>query len=345
MTEPSARTFSSDFKRFFVRGLVVLLPTVLTLWIVVKAYQFVDNSFAEPINQGVRLTMHRAAPYWEPLQRWFDPTRESIDTEYANQLRSGVKSPDRTAIAARLRRENIRQWWELHWYMDLIGLALAIIGVYIAGRLLGGFFGRRIYRRLESFITTLPFIKQVYPYVKQIVDFLFSDEKPIKFNRVVVIEYPRKGIWSIGFQTGPSLKAVTDEAGDAVTIFIPSSPTPFTGYTITVPRSEVLELPLTVEEALRFVVSGGVLIPEHQAITLPPSAAPKREPGDRASAGSPGVAGSPAGPAGPGGAGSPGSQGSPGAAVAAPGKGGNNDAPSGFEEEVDRADTRRRHVG
>jgi len=148
--------------------------------------------------------------------------------------------------------------------MDLIGLVVAIIMVYFAGRLLGGYFGRRIYRRLESTIISIPGVKQVYPYVKQIVDFLFGEDRQVGFERVVVVEYPRKGIWSIGLLTGQAMKTVAERAGDSVTVFIPSSPTPFTGYTITLPRSEVYDLPITIDEALRFVVSGGVLLPSHQ---------------------------------------------------------------------------------
>ncbi|MCZ6836256.1 MAG: DUF502 domain-containing protein [Planctomycetota bacterium] len=270
MTDPSNRTFNADFKRFFVKGLVVLLPTVLTLWIVVKAYQFVDNSFAEPINRGVRLTLHRATPYWKPLQGMFEPSDELLKEDLSVEFLDIVPTAELNSARSRLRGENIQTWWDEHWLMDFIGLMMAIIGVYVTGRLLGGFFGRQIYRRLERFITTLPVFKQVYPHVKQVVDFLFSDEKPLSFNRVVVVEYPRKGIWSVGFQTGSSMKSVAEDAGDSVTIFIPSSPTPFTGYTITVPRDQVRELPITVEEAIRFAVSGGVLIPQHQVIESSP---------------------------------------------------------------------------
>jgi uncharacterized membrane protein len=265
-TNPAARTFSSDFKRFFVRGLVVLLPSVLTLWIVVKAYQFVDNTIAEPINGWVRVGLIQAAGQWEPLRRHFDPTPLAIEREVHSREAAGVKTPSRARIRSELRAANVRQWWADRWYLDLIGIVVAIVAVYVAGRLLGGFFGRQIYRRLERFITALPVFKQVYPYVKQIVDFLFSEERPIKFNRVVVVEYPRKGIWSVGFLTGQTMKTIAKSSGDAVTIFVPSSPTPFTGYTITVPRSEVVELPITVEEAIRFAVSGGVLIPQHQLL-------------------------------------------------------------------------------
>lgn len=338
MSEHSDRTFSSDFKRFFLRGLVILLPSVLTLWLFMMAYQFVDKNIAEPINRGVRLLMVNAAPHLQPLQDAFDPTDAQIrnrfqelhaagvrahgDNVLREQLRTGIAEPGDDLVAVRqqdlrrmgrpvpevedtrrelqqgisqpgdalvaayreqlfdhgepvpgtesvraeLRGRNIHEWWLQRWYMNLIGLVLAIVGVYTAGRLLGGYFGRKIYQRIEKIIVSIPIFKQVYPSVKQVVDFLFSDEQPMKFNRVVVTEYPRKGIWSVGFLTGPTLRSVAEYAGDAVTIFIPSSPTPFTGYTITVPRSEVIEVPLTVDDAIRFAVSGGVLIPDHQQI-------------------------------------------------------------------------------
>lgn len=242
MTNTSAaRTFSSDFKRFFIRGLVVLMPSVLTLWIVVKAYQFVYNNIAAPINGWIKAGLVQLARNWTPARDKFGP-----------DIPAGVEA-----------------WWQFHhWYLDTIGVIVAIVAVYVCGRLLGGFFGRTIYRRLEQIVTAVPVFKQIYPYVKQVVDFLFSDERPMRFNRVVVLEYPRKGIWSVGFLTGGTMKSIAKQSGDSVTVFVPSSPTPFTGYTITVPRNEVFELPISVEEAIRFAVTGGVLIPHHQALEV-----------------------------------------------------------------------------
>lgn len=258
------RTFGADFKQFFLRGLVILLPSVLTLWIVVKAYQFVDNTIAEPINRGIRTALINTSRVWEPLRDEFAPSELQVEEEFRKLPASQRTDAMRARVAGELRAKAVSDWWHDHWWMDFIGLGVAIIAVYIAGRLLGGFVGRRIYRRVERLITTLPVFKQVYPYVKQIVDFLFSDERPLQFNRVVAVEYPRKGIWSVGFMTGSSMKSVAEKAGDSVTVFIPSSPTPFTGYTITVKIEDIIELPITVEEAIRFAVSGGVLIPQHQ---------------------------------------------------------------------------------
>ncbi len=267
-TQTPAHTFSSDFKRFFVRGLVVLLPSVLTLWIMVKAYQFVDTNIADPVNGGIRLAMNNIAKVWDPLANInaFKPTDDEL---IAERLSLGLTTDDGaqdSAIVPRLRAVKIHDWWEARWYMRMIGIVAAIVGVYFAGRLLGGFFGRRIYRKIEGVISTVPVFKQVYPHVKQIVDFLFSDEKQIQFSRVVLVEYPRRGIWTIGLLTGETMASIVKKSGDAVTVFIPSSPVPATGYTITVPRGEVVDLPISVEEAIRFTISGGVLIPKHQTL-------------------------------------------------------------------------------
>ena len=84
----------------------------------------------------------------------------------------------------------------------------------------------------------------------------------MEFSRVVAVEYPRKGVWSIGLVTGPGMRTLQNaNEGVYLTVFIPSSPTPVTGYTITVRRDEVIDLPVHVDDALRFTVSGGVIMP------------------------------------------------------------------------------------
>jgi uncharacterized membrane protein len=139
------------------------------------------------------------------------------------------------------------------------------VGIYFAGRFLGGYLGRQIYDRLEKLLARVPGFKQVYPHVKQVVQMVIGD-RPIAFNRVVMVEYPKQGIWTIGLVTGPSLRVISDEAGAAViTVFIPTTPTPFTGFAINVPASAVIDLPMSVEEAIRFFLTGGVVVPSHLA--------------------------------------------------------------------------------
>jgi len=291
------RTFSGDFRKFFLRGLAVLLPSVLTLWIVVQAYFFVDRSVAEPINAGLRSLVLQTAPRIfedEQLPAWFIVRDEQLAQMRTERIRRAQREIPVEQMRASIRAQNLRDWWDSHWYTRFIGLFVAILLIYLAGRLLGGYIGRRLYARLETFLTRLPVFKQVYPHVKQVVDFLMGQgQERIKFNRVVLVEYPRKGIWTVGLMTGKSMRDIEKEIGaGSVTVFIPSSPTPFTGYTITVPADAIIDLPITIDEALRFVISGGVLIPERQQMPddpnrtvdaselLPESVRKPAEPGD-----------------------------------------------------------------
>ena len=246
----------------------MVLPATLTLWILVQAYLWVNESIAEPINSGIRYTLVQIFASWPALPEYWGitPTADEIHmARSALALAPGDASRD-IDIVFEYQAGVVKSWWTNNWAVRLIGLLVAIFAVYLAGRLVGGWVGRVAYRQLERAITSLPVIKKIYSWIKQIVDFLFSNQdKARQFRRVVAVEYPKKGIWSVGFQTGTSLRALDDVVGDeAITIFIPSSPTPFTGYTITVPISSTIELPLTVEEAIGFTISGGVLRPPSQ---------------------------------------------------------------------------------
>lgn len=279
MQTPRPRTTSAHgFKTFFFRGLAVLLPSVLTLWLLVKAYQFVDSSIAAPINGWVRLGTVQLDRRYPGLLEAFTPTPDELAARVA-AMPAGRRPATLEDLAQQMREEAFREWWEATWYLNLVGLLIAVIAVYTAGRLLGGFVGRRIYRRVEGLLTGVPVVKHIYPHIKQVVDFVLSDERPITFNRVVAVQYPREGVWSIGLVTGEGMRPLRASVEDPVTLFIPSSPTPFTGYTVTVPRNQTVELPLSIDEALRFVVTAGVLQPSRDggpALPEEPGAATPR---------------------------------------------------------------------
>lgn len=258
-----AESFTSDFKRFFTRGLAILLPTVVTLWLLWQAFGFVYNTVAQPINRATRITVIWVVPKVmaeESLPEWFRVTEAEIAEARANRSEIRENASD-ASVRLVLRREYLRKFWSEHPYLNLTGLIIAIMLIYLAGVLLGNIVGRSIYARLERFITRLPGFKQVYPHVKQVVDLIMGDKK-MAFSKVVVVEYPKAGIWTVGFLTGKSLRQIDEFAGDeVVSVFIPTSPTPFTGFTINLPRTKVMELSMTVEEALRFVITAGVLAP------------------------------------------------------------------------------------
>jgi len=156
--------------------------------------------------------------------------------------------------------------------LDLIGLIVAVVLIYFVGILLGSYIGRSLYNKGEQLLHRVPLIRSVYPSVKQVTDFFFgSPEQRIQFSKVVAVEYPRKGLWSVGLVTGSTMQTIQDRAGkDCMTVFVPSSPTPFTGYVITVPREDTIDLAITIEEAIKFAVSGGVLVPPKEQIPQDP---------------------------------------------------------------------------
>jgi len=265
------KTFLTDFRLFFGRGLGIVLPTVLTLALLLWAFSFLRNNVAEPINRAVRQVTAFVLPRVMPdhaLPDWFMVTDAQVAERQAERTRLAAPRVSDATVREAIRREAFTDWWRHRWYMQAIGFVVAIVLIYLAGLLVGNLIGRSIYLRFERLMTRLPVLKQVYPSVKQVVEFLVGGgaEQKMMSNRVVVVEYPRQGIWSVGLLTGETMKAVEAIAGaQCVTVFIPSSPTPFTGYTITVPQDRVYELPISLEEALRFVVSGGVLVPPSQS--------------------------------------------------------------------------------
>lgn len=270
------RTFWHDFRTFFVRGLVILLPSLLTLAILLWAYNFLKTNIAEPINWAVRQVVIQAVPqiYENELDRpsWYLVDREDISERMPRNYRNVADLPEslRRSIVSTVRTEQFTEYWKDRWYLQGIGFVVAITGVYLAGVLVGNYLGRRLYLRFESWLIRIPIIKQVYPSVKQIVDFLIGDDNSSKLptsGRVVLVEYPRKGIYTVGLLTGGTLKSIERIAGEAsVTVFIPSSPTPFTGYTINLAASEVFPIDITFDEAIRFVVSAGVLVPTREQV-------------------------------------------------------------------------------
>ncbi len=262
------KTFMSDFRRFFGRGLGILLPSVLTLWILTQLFLFLYDKVGEPINRGVRTVVIELYPRLvdeESLPSLFQVSLSDIAQARADKAIPNISKLTDEEVRELLRRAKFRKAWQDHWYLNATGLIIAIVVIYFAGRFLGGYLGRQVYDRLEQLWSRIPGFKQVYPHVKQVVQMVLG-ESPIAFNRVVMVEYPRRGIWTIGLVTGPSLRSITSRAGEeTMTVFIPTSPTPFTGFAINVPVSGVIDLPMSVEEALRFFITGGVLVPEHLA--------------------------------------------------------------------------------
>jgi uncharacterized membrane protein len=152
------------------------------------------------------------------------------------------------------------------WQEQLVGVTLSVVAVYVLGMFVGHFLGRTAYRIIEVGVMRIPLVRAIYPAVKQVTDFVLADRKDhFAESRVVAVRAHEDGIWSIGLVTG-GLKSLADVTGtEMVTVFVPSSPTSLSGYVLVVPRNKLVELPLSVEEAMRLLISGGVISPERSA--------------------------------------------------------------------------------
>ena len=205
------------------------MPTILTIWIFVQCYLFIQDNVSGHINKGLVWII----------------------------VKLGEVFP---AITGGHSKEFLEQFW-VYGPGRITGFVLAIVGVCFIGAFLASFAGRTIWHITEKAFARIPLIKKVYPNIKQITDFVLA-KKEMSFNKVVAVQYPRKGIWSIALVTGTGLKKITDATNqEFLTVFVPTSPTPFTGYVIVTPKAETIELDMTVEEALRFTVSAGVISP------------------------------------------------------------------------------------
>jgi len=262
------RSFLADFRQFFGRGLSIVLPTILTLWILWYAAVFVFDNVAEPINRGIRAAVVYVAPQVMPedsLPGWARVSSEELTRFRASPEGKAVANVGDERVKREIVRRRLRTIWGEHWYLAGSGLVVAIVLIYFAGLLLGGLIGRRVTNRVEALLTRVPGFKQVYPHVKQVVEMVIG-ERPIAFNRVVLVQYPRKGVWTVAFVTGNSLRIIHEQAGaKCLSVFVPSTPMPFTGFTITVPEDDLIDLPMSIEEAVRFFVTGGVLVPPSES--------------------------------------------------------------------------------
>lgn len=142
-----------------------------------------------------------------------------------------------------------------------LGFIMSILVVFIVGFIAANFFGRKLFQLFESWFVKFPFIKQIYPAAKQIVGSFMSKEKP-SFKKVVMVQYPSQGIWSIGFLTNESFKEANDKAGAGLLhVFIATTPSPLTGFLILVPKEDVKMLDMSVEDGIKLIVSGGIVKP------------------------------------------------------------------------------------
>ncbi|MBN2119648.1 MAG: DUF502 domain-containing protein [Candidatus Omnitrophica bacterium] len=205
MPENDGKRIINMLRRWFLTGLAVLIPIVITIYVIVGLFQFTDGILGKYINRYVYLYFGYTVPG--------------------------------------------------------LGIIFSLVIIFLVGAF-ASFLRFRIFKNLETVLLKIPLVGKIYRPSKRIVNFLFLQEKP-SFKKVVLVEYPRRGAYCIGFVTNESPEKINQKISKKMlNIFIPSSPSPITGFTLIVPEEEVIFLDITVEEATRIIVSGGMLDPE-----------------------------------------------------------------------------------
>lgn len=199
---------------YFLRGLITLLPLLVTIWLLYFMFSFLDSI----LGNFITLIMGEHIPG--------------------------------------------------------LGFALTIVLIFLVGFFATYIIGAQLFKVGEELLCRVPIVKSIYSAVKQINDVLFIQKSAEEYRRACLIEYPRKGIWSIGFVTSDAATEIEAKTKQKmINIFIANTPTPATGFLIMVPARDVILLDMKIEDAFKYVVSGGVLKPS----TLPPEIPPKKE--------------------------------------------------------------------
>jgi len=148
-------------------------------------------------------------------------------------------------------------------YFDVILTIIAMLAITVlTGLIVTNFFGRKLVKIWESILGRIPVVRSIYQSAKQIAETVFSSTGK-SFRKVLLIEYPRKGLYTLAFQTGSSAGEVQAKTGEKVTtVFVPTTPNPTSGFIILVPTKDVIELDMNVDAALKMVISLGMVEPK-----------------------------------------------------------------------------------
>jgi uncharacterized membrane protein len=164
-----------------------------------------------------------------------------------------------------------------HWLgfrIPGLGVLLAFGILLVTGVIAANILGQRMIRWWEAILGRIPFVKSIYSSVKQVSDTLLSDTGNA-FRKALLVEFPHENSWTIAFLTGAPAPAVARHLDEEyVSVYVPTTPNPTSGYFVMVPRSHTRELDMSVDEALKYVVSMGVVVPRGGAVLPPPASRP-----------------------------------------------------------------------
>jgi uncharacterized membrane protein len=195
-------------RKYFITGLLILVPLAITLWVL--------NLIISTMDQSLLLLPER----WQPKNVF------------------GFNIPG-------------------------LGTILTLLVIFFTGLLTRNFIGKQVVHFWELLLHRIPVVNSIYSSVKQVSDTLFSSSGNA-FRKALLVQYPREGSWTIAFLTGtPGGDVRNHLVGDYVSVYVPTTPNPTSGFFLMMPREDVIELNMTVDEALKYIVSMGVVSPDH----------------------------------------------------------------------------------
>jgi len=162
-----------------------------------------------------------------------------------------------------------------HWWgapLPGLGVILTVVLIFVTGVLTANLVGRKVVGGWEALLERIPFVRSIYSASKNFAEIVFSDSD-VAFSKVLLVEYPRKGLYTLTFQTATEVGEIQARTGqDVVACFVPTTPNPTSGFIIIVPKKDTIELDMEVEEAVKLVMSLGVVVPtwnKQQTAELP----------------------------------------------------------------------------
>lgn len=164
----------------------------------------------------------------------------------------------------------------MHWYWSVAAFTMAILLITGVGRLARNYIGKQFIALVDRLLLRVPLLNKIYSTLKQVNE-AFSSSKKSAFKTVVLVQFPREGMYSLGFLTGEQHAEVQEKTKEKVVcVFVPTTPNPTSGFLVLVPEDKVTKLEMSVAEAIRFIISLGAVSPEYtRPAGLPPLAQPR----------------------------------------------------------------------
>jgi uncharacterized membrane protein len=279
---PTPARIRRPFRSALLSGLGVLLPPLLTIVILVWIWQTVRAYVLEPVTIETRnLLAYKLADVRNGLpgaKPTADPGVFAVDSVLYRQLDNGQYIPldvyktvlkgVGSASIPETGTDFYRRYVEMVYLRPIfvVPLFLAVfVGLmYLLGSLFAAGVGRVFWEQFEHGITQLPVVRSVYGAAKQVTDYLFT-EKELEFKRVIAFEHPSRGQWQIGFVASEGFREIRELAGEPVlAVLVHVNPVPVSGYVRLVPKSQTIDLDMTVDQAVHYIVSFGVVLPQQQ---------------------------------------------------------------------------------